>query len=57
MLIPNYLLYKDAKDGAAYSVPQGTEIEIYRKVCPAILTLGTGFSDGRNAGQASNCEP
>lgn len=32
VLIPNYVLYKDAKDGAAYSVPQGTEVEIYRKV-------------------------
>lgn len=32
VLVPNYILYKDVKESAAYSVPQGTEIEIYRKV-------------------------
>ena len=33
VLAPSYLLYKDPKDGAAYTVPQGTELEVYRKVC------------------------
>lgn len=31
-LLPNYVLHKDIKEGVSYTVPQGTEIEIYRKV-------------------------
>ncbi|CAL8466541.1 g6077 [Coccomyxa elongata] len=39
VLIPNYILYKDVKGGAAYSVPQGTEIETYRKAVEEIPNL------------------
>ena len=39
VLAPNYLLYKDLKDGAAFTVPQGTEIEVYRKVCSIFASI------------------
>lgn len=32
VLLPSYVLHKDAKDAVSYTVPQGTEIEVYRKV-------------------------
>jgi hypothetical protein len=32
VLAPNYILHKDAREGVAYNVPQGLEIEVYRKV-------------------------
>ncbi len=32
VLLPKYVLYKDPKESVSYTVPQGTEIEIYRKV-------------------------
>ena len=32
VLGPNYILHKDAREGVAYIVPQGMEIEVYRKV-------------------------
>lgn len=31
-LLPNNVLHKDIKENISYTVPQGTEIEIYRKV-------------------------
>lgn len=55
VLIPNYILYKDVKGGAAYFVPQGTEIETYRKVrpaclCPSTQGLHKGCIIGRSKG-------
>lgn len=32
VLGPNYILHKDAREGVAYIMPQGSEIEVYRKV-------------------------
>ena len=32
VLVPNYIMHKDAREGVAYNVPQGLEIEVYRKV-------------------------
>ena len=31
-LLPNFAIYKDTKEGATYTVPQGSEIDVYRKV-------------------------
>ncbi len=33
-LLPNFAIYKDPKEGSAYTVPQGSEIDVYRKVRP-----------------------
>ncbi|CAK0759668.1 Dynein gamma chain, flagellar outer arm [Coccomyxa viridis] len=30
-LLPNFAIYKDPKEGSAYTVPQGSEIDVYRK--------------------------
>lgn len=32
VLSPNYELYRDVKGNVAYTVPQSTEIEVFRKV-------------------------
>jgi hypothetical protein len=32
VLAPNYVLYRDSKGNVSYSVPHGTEIEVFRKV-------------------------
>lgn len=37
-LLPNFAIYKDTKEGAAYTVPMGSEIDVYRKVNPCQTT-------------------
>ena len=32
VLAPEYELYREAKGGVVYKVPQGSEIELFRKV-------------------------
>jgi hypothetical protein len=31
VLAPDYELYRDARGGASYAVPQGSEVEVFRK--------------------------
>ena len=33
-LLPNFTIYKDSKEASAYTVPQGSEIDVYCKVIP-----------------------
>lgn len=38
--LPNFTIYKDSKEGYAYTVPQGSEIDVYCKVIPCQYTDG-----------------
>lgn len=40
VLAPEYELYRDARGGAAYAVPQGSEIEVFRKARALPLRCG-----------------
>lgn len=52
VLAPNYVLYKDAKEGSAYTVPQGSEIDMYRKVRPIFR-----YADMKITDTLGGCSP